>query len=101
MLAIALIVLGLVMLVIIIAFAMRALSGRKSTQYFTDVSAKDLNLRGGSRFSYSEDKGRILPRSGHRTNGKMPSLLLSPMRTYVPATLGTVALVTFLLAFLW
>ena len=95
------IVLGLVILVIIIvAFGKRAHSSQKSRGYFTDVTPEDLELREGSGFFYSEDDERALPRSGHRTNGKMPELLLSPMRVYVPAILGTVALIASMFAFL-
>ena len=97
------IVLGLVILIliiIIIAFGKGAHSKQKTRGYFTDVTPEDLELREGSGFFYSEDDGRALPRSGHRTNGKMPKLLLSPMRVYVPAILGTVALIAFVFAFL-
>ncbi|MBC8492456.1 MAG: hypothetical protein H8D43_01620 [Chloroflexi bacterium] len=92
---------GLVILVIIMfVFAKRDHRSRKSTRYFTDVTPEDLKLQEGPGFFYSEEEGRVLPRSGHRTNGKMPDLLLSPMRVYGPVTLGTMALIAFLFAFL-
>jgi hypothetical protein len=92
---------GLVILVIImIALAKRDHSSRKSSRYFTDVTSEDLKLQKGPGFYYSKDEGKVLPRTGHRTNGKMPDLLLSPMRVYGPVTLGTMALIAFLFAFL-